>query len=337
MQLNQIARNNLNQYSQNLAKAFGVTSVKELFSITGPKETQLRKALMDAVAFLSLITVVDVDQISGQVVEIGALGLHSGRKKGGRFNKEASPDGFEYKLVETDSNCSITWDVLSVWANSGSNGEFMKLLNESANQAFALDMIRVGFNGTSIAETTDPVANPNGEDVNKGWQQIVLEEASDQICAVDVYLDAAGGGHYKTLDAMASDLINNYIPAQFRNHPALRVIVGSDLIAEESARIYDKADTPSEKKEAQHLPFSIAGRPAIVPPFFPGMRMTVTIPKNLHIYTQKNTRHRKAKHEEDRKAFENSYLRWEGYAIGNFEAYASFDEAKVHIGAKPAE
>jgi len=337
MQLNQLARANLNHYSQQLAKSYGVTTVGELFSITGPKETQLRKALLESVAFLNIITVVDVDQITGQVVEIGALGLHSGRKKGGRFNKEASPDGFEYRLTETDSNCSITWDTLSVWANSGSNGEFMKLLNESANMAFALDMIRVGFNGTSVAETTDPDTNPNGEDVNKGWQQIVKENDPDQICALDVYLDGDGKGDYKTLDAMASDLINNYIPAQFRNHPGLRVLVGSDLIAEESARIYDKADTPSEKKEAQHLPFSIAGRPAIVPPFFPGKRMTVTIPKNLHIYTQKNTRHRKAKHEEDRKAFENSYLRWEGYAIGNFEAYASFDEEKVHIGAKPAE
>ena len=335
MQLNQTASANLNQYAQQLAKAYGVTSSEKLFSISGPKETQLRQAILESEAFLKRITVVDVDQIVGQVVDVGALGLHTGRKADSRFNKKADIRGNTYQLKETDSCCAITWDTLSVWANSGSAGEFMKLLNNSANIAFALDMLRVGFNGISAAATTDPDTNTNGEDVNIGWQQIIATKSPDQICNLDVYLDYAGGGDYKTLDAMASDLINNYIPAQFRSHPGLTVLVGADLVAEESARIYDNADKPSEKKAAQQLPFSIAGRPAVVPPFFPGKRMVVTILTNLHIYTQKGTRHRKAEHVEDRKTFENTYLRWEGYAVGNHKCYAGFNEAKVHIGADP--
>ncbi|PSW14409.1 phage major capsid protein, P2 family [Photobacterium rosenbergii] len=333
--LNSTALNYLNQYAQQLAKAYNVSSVDNLFSITGPKETQLRKAILESVAFLKRITMKDVDQIIGQAVEVGALGLHTGRVKDGRFHKKANIDGTTYALVETDSNCSITWDTLSVWANSGNAGEFMKLLNESTNEAFALDILRIGFNGTSVAEDTDPAQNPNGEDVNKGWQQIIKDQAPDQIVDVDVYLDYEGKGDYKTLDAMGSDLINNKLPPQYRNNPNLVILVGADLVAEESARIYDEAGTPSEKKAAEHLPFSIAGRPAVVPPFFPGKRMSVTMLPNLHVYTQKGTRHRKAEHVQDRKAYENKYLRWEGYAIGNMKAYASFDETKVHIGAKP--
>jgi P2 family phage major capsid protein len=336
MHLNQLARAMLQTYGAKMAEQFGVTTVAEQFAITGPKESALRKKILESSAFLKMINVMDVDQIQGQVVEVGAQGLHTGRKAGGRFTKDGALSGHEYKLVETDSNCSVSWDTLSIWANSGGEGEFMRLLNESAAEAFARDMLRVGFNGLSVAATSDATANPNGEDINKGWQALVKEDAPNQIITADVYLDADGGGDYKTLDAMASDLINTKIAVQFRNDPRLVVLVGADLVAAESARLYDSADKPSEKIAAQNLPFSIAGRRAIVPDFMPGKRMVVTFLSNLQIMTQRNTRHRKAKHEEDRKTFENSYLRWEGYAVGNYDCYAAFDEAVVNFGPAPS-
>ncbi|WP_024606923.1 P2 family phage major capsid protein [Pseudoalteromonas sp. TAB23] len=80
---------------------------------------------------------------------------------------------------------------------------------------------------------------------------------------------------------------------------------------------------------------NIGGMRAYTPPFFPGKRIAITILSNLHIYTQKGTAHRKAKDEEDRKQYENSYWRNEGYAIEEFEAYAAIDESAMNIGAKP--
>ncbi|MBJ5229405.1 P2 family phage major capsid protein, partial [Salmonella enterica subsp. enterica serovar Newport] len=79
--------------------------------------------------------------------------------------------------------------------------------------------------------------------------------------------------------------------------------------------------------------------PAIIPPFMPGKRMVVTPLKNLHIYTQRNTRMRKAEFVEDRKQFENKYLRNEGYAVEVPELYAAIDESAVTIGkvSEPAE
>lgn len=71
-----------------------------------------------------------------------------------------------------------------------------------------------------------------------------------------------------------------------------------------------------------------------------GMKTTwlnwLTPLSNLHIYTQRNTRQRKARFEDDRKQFENSYLRNEGYAIEVPELYAAIDEDAVTIG-KPSE
>lgn len=337
MQLNQDAQKYLEQYAATQAQVFGIKDPSKSFAITGPKESELRAKLLESDAFLKLITTADVDQIQGQVVAIGLNKLHTGRKKGGRHTTATGMDGHEFALKETDSCAVVTWDTLSVWANSGNANQFMRLMNNNSTKNFALDMLRVGFNGISCAETTDPEKNPNGEDVNKGWQQLVTEDAPEQIITQDIYLDNEGGGDYKTLDAMASDLINTKIHPALRNHPDLVVLVGADLMSYEQARLYDEATTPTEKRRAQQLPHSIAGRPAMVPPFMPGKRMIVTTLANLHIYTQRNTRHRKSEHVEDRKQHESSYLRWEGYAVGEYEGYASIDENHVFFGAAPEE
>lgn len=241
-------------------------------------------------------------------------------------------DGNDYSLVETDSCAALRWDLLSVWANAGKEeNEFFNLVQAFTTQAFALDMLRIGFNGQSRAKTTDPEANPNGEDVNIGWhERMKTLLGGNQIMTDKVVLDEAGD--YKSLDAMASDLINAKIPAQFRNDPRLVVLVGADLVAAEQYRLYQAADRPTEKIAAQMLGSTIAGRKAIIPPFMPGKRMVVTPLSNLHIYTQRNTRQRKARFEDDRKQFENSYLRNEGYAIEVPELYAAIDESAVTIG-----
>lgn len=330
MFLNQRARELLQQYSAGLAEAYGQENTERYFSLTDPKETQLRAALLESVDFLSMITVADVDQLSGQVVNVGNPGIFTGRKEGGRFIRNTGIDGLEYKLSETDSGAALTWAMLSVWANAGDENEFFQRMQEFTNQSFALDMLRIGFNGKSVAKSTDPEKYPNGEDVNIGWQEFVRAFDDNQIITDAVSLGA--GGDYVSLDAMASDLINSKIPAQFRNDPRLTVLVGADLVAAEQHRLYQAADRPTEKIAAQMLGTSIAGRPAIVPPFMPGKRMVVTPLSNLHIYTQRGTRQRKAEFVEDRKQYENKYLRNEGYAVEYPEMYAAFDESAVTIG-----
>ncbi|WP_447880013.1 phage major capsid protein, P2 family [Serratia fonticola] len=330
MFLNQRARELLRKYSAGLAEAYGQENTERYFSLTDPKETALRSALLESVDFLSMITCADVDQLTGQVVNVGNPGIFTGRKEGGRFIRQTGVDGLEYKLSETDSGAALTWAMLSVWANAGDENEFFQRMQEFTNQSFALDMLRIGFNGTSVAKSTDPKANPNGEDVNTGWQEFVRKFDENQIITDAVVLGE--GGDYVSLDAMASDLINSKILAQHRNDPRLVVLVGADLVAAEQHRLYQAADRPTEKIAAQMLGTSIAGRPAIVPPFMPGKRMVVTPLSNLHIYTQRGTRQRKAEFVDDRKQYENKYLRNEGYAVEYPEMYAAFDESAVTIG-----
>ncbi|EKN4206959.1 phage major capsid protein, P2 family [Yersinia ruckeri] len=331
MQLNQRARQYIDAYSAQLSQSYNVSDASRYFSLTDPKETLLRDALLETAEFLNMITVVDVDQLQGQVVAVGNPGIFTGRKEGGRFIRPTGVSGNEYKLVETDSGAALTWAMLSVWANAGDENEFFQRMQDFTNQSFALDMLRIGFNGKSVAKSTNPTENPNGEDVNIGWHELVRQyKEGQQIISTPVTLDAQGD--YKSLDAMASDLINDKIPQQYRNDPRLVVLVGADLVAAEQYRLYQKADRPTEKIAAQMLSDSIAGRPAMVPPFMPGKRMTVTTLANLHIYTQRGTRQRKAEFVEDRKQFENKYLRNEGYAVEYPELYAAIDESAVTIG-----
>ncbi|MBQ4797158.1 major capsid protein, partial [Pectobacterium versatile] len=80
---------------------YGVADTARYFALTDPKETQLRAALLERVDFLSMINVLDVDQLSGQVVSVGSSALHTGRKEGGRFIRQVGVEGNDYKLVET--------------------------------------------------------------------------------------------------------------------------------------------------------------------------------------------------------------------------------------------
>ncbi|EBC0374380.1 P2 family phage major capsid protein, partial [Salmonella enterica] len=172
MHLNNRARELLDGYSAGMAQQFGARDASRYFSLNNPQENALRLALLESVEFLDMLTCLDVDQLSGQVISVGSSVLHTGRSESGRFIRQVGVDGNDYSLVETDSCAALRWDLLSVWANAGKDeNEFYNLVQAFTTQAFALDMLRIGFNGKSRAKTTDPEANPNGEDVNIGWHE----------------------------------------------------------------------------------------------------------------------------------------------------------------------
>jgi len=330
-------------------KAYSTTRDGVFFSIDAPKETKLKTAIMESNDFLKKINTFDVQQIKGQAVTVGSDTLSTGRDKE-RF-KGITPniDGYEYELAVTDSVVYITWARLAEWANSGGQKEFEKKLMAYVTTQVGNDMLRIGWNGTHSAIITDPKAYPNGEDVNEGWHARAKRLAPGQIVGAtpgdaDIYFDPDGTRDpttgealfdYNTLDAMASDLINNVLHPAFREASDLVVLVGRDLIAAAQYRLFSEADKPSEHNAAQKLDKSIAGRPAYVVPYFPGSRMVVTSLKNLSIYTQKGTRKRKVKDNDDLGRLESFYWRFEGYMIEEVTKYAAFDENSVIIGVRP--
>lgn len=316
-------------YSQDSAK-----SSDNYYTISPVRSSNLRRALLESVEFLQRVSVMNVQHPIGQVVVVGDPTLRTGRVEGGRFFKGSGLAGNSYELRETDSNCVIRWDQLAWWGNSGGANEFFQLMNSSAVINFALDMLRVGFNGVSAAKTTDATANPNGEDINIGWHQFVKNWAAaneKRTCRIMTSAVSIGeGGDYLSLDAAGADLVR-CLPSQYQNDPRLIFLAGADLVASEEVRLLNKEDRPTENIAAQKLSKNIAGREAYIPPFFPGKRLVVTTAKNLQIMTLSGSQRRKAEDNGDRKQFENSYYRWEGYAVGDPECYAALDESAVTI------
>lgn len=331
MQLTPQAEALLHKYTAQLAKSYGVRDPSKMFALTPPKETLLRNTLMQQSEFLRLINVMDVSQTVGQVVSTGRPGIYTGRKKEGRFSRALGVGGNEFKLYETDSGSYLPYDLLVVWANSGSEDEFFQRIQAFSNESFALDMLRVAFNGTSAAENTDPEANPNGEDVNIAWHKIVKDRSPEQIITGDVTIGGASAD-FVGLDAAVTDLVHTSIYEPFRNDPRLVVLVSADLIGADATTMMNMVDRPTEKVAAQLINRQIAGRTAYTPPFMPEGRLIVTTLDNLHIYTQGGTRKRKAEWNDDRKRFENNYLRMEGYAVEHDELYAAYDKITLATG-----
>ncbi|KYZ12588.1 phage major capsid protein, P2 family [Vibrio parahaemolyticus] len=328
--LNAISTQYLQEFSATMLTSAGASAGQNMFSLTPPMETKLRQAIMQSDSFLGMIALLPVQQIKGQVVDVGNDGLSTGRGNNERFSVEVGQSGNTYELVKTDSGAHILWETMTQWANSGSKNEWLKMMQNAISRRFALDILRVGFNGTSAAAVTDPVANPLGQDVNKGWLTIAKEKKASQVLA-SAQLDPTGATQdsYKNLDSLVQDLINTTIAPEHRQDPDLVVMVGSNLVAAEQHRLLEAANTPTEHKAAQQLAKTIAGKQAYTPPFFPADMVWVTNTKNLQVLTQEGTQWRKQKNDEDNLRFKQNHIRMEGYAIGNLNKFAAIEAVTV--------
>lgn len=300
------------------------------FTVSPYNEKLFRVALLESSWMLENITMIDVIEMSGPAYNIGGSGLFTGRELTGRFNQKLPVKGTSYSLVETDSCASLDFDQLSIIANYGDRDHFDKTMDAFFNLAISLDILRIGFNGERIAYPTDPENNPKGQDVNLGWHALA-KTFNDGSQIMSDPLTLGTGGNYLHLDALANKLITDKIPEAYREDPRLVVMVGAELAAAERLRLFNSADHPADQAAAQMLGSSVAGRFAFVPPFMPGKRLAVTTLDNLHVYTQANTRYFGSEFVEDRKVYDRSYLRNEGYALGNGELYAAVDESAITV------
>lgn len=319
------ARQRLTGYVTALAQSYGITDTRQFFALTDPQDIALRDAIMHSDEFLGHLTMETVDQLKGQVVVTGAPGLYTGRLQNARFSREMGVDGNQYELVEMDSGSYLPYHTLTTWANAGSDNEFYNRIQTFSNRSFAHDILRIGFNGTHAALNTDPATYPRGEDIAPGWHQIVKDRAPGQIVSTATTVDINGGGDFTGLDAMANDARNTLIAEELRDSPDLVVLISRDLLTAETTALLNQIDKPTEKVAAAMMNRQLAGMDVYTPPFLPDGRLIVTTLWNLHVYTQRGTEQRKAEWVDDRKRFENNYLRMSGYAVEYDELYAAFD------------
>ncbi|EJO2709856.1 P2 family phage major capsid protein, partial [Salmonella enterica] len=225
----------------------------------------------------------------------------------------------------------LDYATLTAWANAGTENEFYNRLQAFFYKSIAADLLRVAFNGTHAATgDTDPKTYPNGEDVHPGWHQIVKERSPKQIITDKIILNReSGASDFKSVDSIVADIIYTCIPPEFRQDPDLVVLVSQNVIAADAVSMMNRIDRPSEKVAAQLMNREIAGRKAYTPPYMPDNRVVVTTLHNLHMYFQSGTQQRKSGWIDDRKRFENNWLRMQCCAVEYDELYGAFDNIEL--------
>lgn len=303
--------------------------VSHSFNITGPQEEKLLGAVQSKVSFLTKINLLPVTDMIGEKIFAGTQQGITGRMKDGRFRRRIGENGAKYQLVETDSGIIIPWQKLDMWARY--RDRFLMLYSEFVQRQIALDMLTIGWRGTSIAASTDIDGNPLLQDVNKGWMQWMRDNRPENVMAdgaeagvISIFGD---GADYGNLDQLAYDLKQG-LGDIHRDRGDLVFLVGSDLVAKE-ADIISKMHglTPTERGATkQHeLMGTFGGLPAITPPNFPSRGAVITPLDNLSIYTQTGSLRRKIKDDDDLKGLIDSFYRNEGYVVEDETAFVGIE------------
>lgn len=285
----------------------------------------LRSAIVQATPFLELLTFLDVSDPTAPLFDPIKSGLRTGRKERSRFLVTADPSTRQPKFEEMDSSVIWTWRQLGQMLEGMTQEQANQALESLALSAFGDDLLRVGFHGKSAAANTDPVANPNGEDVMPGWH--ALAKAADEnglrVLRDAVTFDTRNCGNYADLDTMAYELVAK-LPKEYRNDPRLRVLVGGDLL-----RTHKQAYLQPGQVRSKEQQLKIADMPVLSHQHMTGTLLAVTFTENLQIIGVNDTHRLSADDLDDLACWGIRYYRAQSYALGDTTAYAAFDSISI--------
>ena len=283
-----------------------------------------------------------VADLVGQKIFMSIDRLTSSRTNTDTPGQERTPramhglDDSEYRLHQTNSDIAIKYAILDAWKFFP---DFFQRYQRLFRAAIANDRLRVGWNGISVAQNTDPVANPNGEDVNIGWLELVRLHDNGTGNNYQSGVTIGEGGDVANLDSLASLAKNELVDEEFRDHPDLRVLVSRDLLGMSEGKYYESSGgKPSEKVHMDNgrILQTYGGMQALSPPFFPDGTLSVTWPKNLSIYHQEGSWRRTVKEKPEKNQVEDFNSRNEGYVIENIGGMALVENITAAGAAAPA-
>lgn len=287
-------------YTSQVAKLNNVSGVANTFSVEPTVQQSLEARIQESSAFLQAINMVGVNDLKGEKVGVGISGTIAGRTdtSGNGERNPSDPTSLvsnTYECQKTDFDTSLPYARLDAWAH---RPEFQTLIRDTITQRQGLDRIMIGWHGTSIATTTNRVANPMLQDVNKGWLQKYREHAPERVMhegEVAGKIKVGGtGADFENIDALVLDLVANMIDPWHQEDPNLVVICGRTLVHDKYFPIINKADAATEKVAAELILGTkrIGGLQPVVVPFFPAKSLMVTSLSNLSLYWQIASRRR---------------------------------------------
>ncbi|GIC79499.1 phage major capsid protein, P2 family [Moritella sp. F3] len=305
-------------YKKAVAKQNNVADVTEKFSVTPAATQKIIAVIRENNWFLSKINIMPVSNQKGEALGLGVSGMIASRtntKAGSERKPKAvySMTPMPYLCEQVNFDSHIRYDQLDAFAHLNN---FNKIIASQTREQIDLNKVTIGFHGERSAPDTDASANPNGEDVCKGWLQAIREHNSDAMLtegktASEIRIgegepvgdgSGAGLGDFINLDLAVMN-VKALLGDECANDSDLVALIGSDLLAFDKAKFYAAhGNTPSEKSkiEDKQVIGTYGGLPSACPPSFPPTGILVTSFKNLSIYIQKDSIRRTAAIKNDR-------------------------------------
>lgn len=289
--MNEFTKKQLAILEKKQCEIYGVNSLEQSFTVTPAPAQRMISAIQQSTAFLSMINVIMVEQISGQVLRLNVTPIPGRRTNTDTTDRvpgsvhSLTDNAYECKYTEFDT--AISHLQLDAWAHMPN---FLMLVNNNTLTANALSLLMTGWNGVSADAVVAAAAADNllGQKTNIGWlKKLLTNQPGNYANSADITLSDTNN-----IDVLVSNAIETLGEVQ-KNDPNLIVILGSELMAYGKERLYSKnAETPSEKEkiEMQQIVSTFGGLPAYKVPFFPSMGLLVTTLDNLSIYIHNSVR-----------------------------------------------
>lgn len=320
-------RKAFNAYLAQVAALNGVDSAATKFAIEPSVQQKLEQRMQESSEFLGQIGIVGVDELIGEKVGIGVSGTIASRTdttgNGVRTPRDVSAlDNQKYEAKQTDFDTAIRYSQLDAWAKFP---EFQALLRDAIIKRQALDRIMIGFNGTSVAPTTNRSTNPLLQDVNIGWLQQYRTNAPQRVlkegkAAGKIVIGNGSTADYNNMDALVFDAVANLLDPWHRKDPGLVVILGSNLVHDKYFPLVNK-EQPASEKLATDMILSqkrMGGKQPVEVPYVPDGAMLITSLQNLAIYWQIGGRRRYVQENPSKNRIENYESSNDAYVVEDY-------------------
>jgi len=320
-----------------IAQLNGVPSAEQKFSVDPSVQQTLETRMQETSDFLSRINVIGVTDQQGAKLGlgIGSPIASTTNTAGGTERTTKDPTSLDdngYACTQTNSDTHIRYATLDAWAKFP---DFQTRVRDAIIKRQALDRIMIGFNGTSRAATSNPVANPMLQDVNKGWLQHYRERAPARVLTTGATTPGkvvvGATGDYKNLDALVMDAVANLIDPWHRQDTQLVAILGSDLLHDKYFPLVN-AVNPATEQVAADLIISakrIGGRSAVQVPFMPSNAILITRLDNLSVYWQEGGRRRAVTDNPRKDCIENWESSNDAYVVEDFGAGCLIEDIEL--------
>lgn len=325
-----------------LAQINQVSNAAVKFTVLPSVQQTLETKLQLSDAFLKQINVIGVAEMEGQKLALGTTSTIASRTDTTAADRTpADPTALydqSYACKQTNFDTSLAYSKLDAWAKFP---DFQTRIRDVVIKQQALDRIMIGWNGTSVAATTDRATNPLLQDVNIGWLQHIRTDAPShymhEVVAASGVVNVGPGWDYENLDALVMDITENLIDEAARDNTALVAVCGRTILADKYFSKVNRAQDATDELASAIIVSQkqLGGLKAVRVPFFPANALLVTTLDNLSIYYQDGKRRQQLVDNPKRDRIENYESSNDAYVVEDYGITALVEHIVIKTTPKP--